>query len=900
MSGESEVGLDTCGCCEGLTSATPIEVVNRAGLSAIGYRIGTHGTFKASMLARVSTSGSSVLRGLRTRRDDDFSVGLIDAWAMVLDVLTFYQERLANESYLSTATERRSLVEQARLIGYEPRPGVAASTYLAFTIEDTGVASLPGASLPPTPSRPSEVKVQKGIKVQSVPGPGETAQMYETMEDLVAHVGWNSLQPRLTQPHPVDTRLQQIAVPGLASFVRLGDVVLIVTGDQSEDQTVKQVMKVETDPKANTTTFDIAPTPTPVPWIRPVLSHSRFMVSAPSLNNSFVATRLGKGTRWNQRVLLSMAKTYRWSRVALQTRINLPPLKPLPTDPGVFAFHERAALFGHNAPRWASLPKEQREATGAYSSNWEGRTLQDEQPVSGESYIYLDRAYGSAVPGSWVVLTSPTAGFRVCQVHETTELTRADFAITAKITRLRVGSSEHFDRFTLRETTAFVVSERLELAPLPIVDEVKGNEVTLDGASLGLEAGRMVAVTGERSDLSGVVASEVVRLADVTLEEGFTTLTFQSSLTYSYVRATVRINANVALATHGETRSELLGSGDARVPFQQFTLRQPPLTYVSAPTPSGGRSTLEVRVNDQLWEQVTTLYGHGPTEHVYVAQRDDDGKTTIQFGDGMTGARVPTGQQNVRAAYRQGIGSMGLVKASQLTLLMSKPAGVREVTNPLDATGAADPETLEEIRHNTALTLRTLDRIVSLRDYEDFATAFSGVSKALATSTWTGRRRGVFLTVAGTDGAVIEETGSVYANLVRAIQKAGDPLVPVLVASYRPAFFKVVGKITVSDGSSSEIVLAGVQERLRDVFSFTTRRFGQPVALSEIVAVVHQVPGVQAVHLTQLYRVDDPTAPSLQPELPAMGPQSDSSGGSVGAELLTVDGSPLGEMGVLS
>jgi predicted phage baseplate assembly protein len=307
-----------------------------------------------------------------------------------------------------------------------------------------------------------------------------------------------------------------------------------------------------------------------------------------------------------------------------------------------------------------------------------------------------------------------------------------------------------------------------------------------------------------------------------------------------------------------------------------------------------------VRVNDQLWEQVTTLYGHGPTEHIYVAQRDDDGKTTIQFGDGMTGARVPTGQQNVRAAYRQGIGSMGLVKASQLTLLMSKPAGVREVTNPLDATGAADPEALEEIRHNAALTLRTLDRIVSLRDYEDFATAFSGVSKALATSTWTGRRRGVFLTVAGTDGAVIEETGSVYANLVRAIQKAGDPLVPVLVASYRPAFFKVGGKITVSDGSSSEIVLAGVQERLRDVFSFTTRRFGQPVALSEIVAVVHQVPGVQAVHLTQLYRVDDPTAPSLQPELPAMGPQSDSSGGSVGAELLTVDGSPLGEMGVLS
>lgn len=900
MSESTETTLSTCGCCEGLTQATPIEVFNRPGLAAIGYRIGTHRTFTASMLARVSTLGDAALQGLRTRRTDDFSIGLIDAWAVVLDILTFYQERLANESFLLTATERRSLLEQARLIGYEPRPGVAASTYLAFTVEDTRVASLPGASLSPTPSRPGESNIPKGTKVQSIPGPGETAHVYETTEDVMAHVEWNSLLPRLTQPHPVNRELLQIIVPGLAHFVRAGDVVLIVAGDNSDDQTVKQVIKVETDPKTNTTTFDVDRTPTPLPWIRPVLNNSRFIAAAPRLSNAFVATRFGKGTRWNQRVLLSMAKTYRWPQVALQTRINLPPLKPLPTDPGVFAFHERAALFGHNAPKWASLPKEQREGTGVYSSNWEGRTLQDEQPVSGESYIYLDRAYASVVPGGWVVLSSPAAGVRVYHVHEMTELTRADFAITSKVTRIRVGNSEQFDRFTLRETTVFVASERLELAPLPIGDEVKGNDITLNGAYLGLEAGRMVAVTGERSDLSGVVASEVVRIAEATLEEGLTTLTFQSALTHPYVRATVRINANVALATHGETRSELLGSGDGRVPFQQFVLRQPPLTYVSASTPSGGRSTLEVRVNDQLWDQVATLYGHGPTEHVYVAQKDDDEKTTIQFGDGTTGARVPTGQQNVRATYRQGIGSAGLVQASQLTLLMSKPAGVRAVTNPLDATGAADPETLKDIRRNAALTLRTLDRIVSLRDYEDFATAFSGVSKALATITRTGPRRGVFLTVAGIDGASIEETGSVYGNLVGAIQKAGDPLVPVLVASYRPAFFKVGGKITVSDDFSGEAVLAGVQERLRDAFSFETRQFGQSVALSEVIAAMHTVQGVQAVHMTQLYRVDDQGAPSLQTELPAMAPQSDGSGGSLGAELLTLDASPLMEIGVQS
>ena len=900
MSEQLEPGLSACGCCEGLTQATPVEVTNRPGLSAVGYRVGTHGSFKSSMLARLSTAGSSVLPSLRTRRDEDFSIGLIDAWATVLDILTFYQERLANESYLLTATERRSLLEQARLIGYELRPGVAAGTYLAFTVEDPGVAPLPGAPPPPTPSGPREVLVPKGTKVQSVPGPGETAQMYETIEDLSAHVDWNSLQPRLTQPHPVRTDLEQVTVSGLASFVKAGDLVLIVAGNKTADQKVKQVLRVTSDPKSNTTTFDVAMTPIPVPWIRPILTYSPFILTVPTLDNEFVRTGLLGGTRWNQGLLLSMASTYRWSRVALQARINLPPLKPLPTEPGIFAFRERAALFGHNAPKWASLPADQTKSGAVYAEDWEQRTLQQEQPSSGQGYIYLDRTYPSIVKGGWIVLMSPSVEPRVYQVHDTVELTRADFTLTAKVTRIRVGSSEHFEDFTLRDTTVFVVSERLDLAPIPISDVVEGDEVTLNGAYLGLEAGRWVAVTGERQDLSGVRASEVRLLAEVTLEEGLTTLTFQSALAHPYVRATVRISGNVAAATHGESRSELLGSGDGRVPFQQFVLRQPPLTYISAPTPSGGESTLEVRVNEQLWEEVATLYDHGPTEHIYVTRRDDDGKTKIQFGDGVSGARLPSGQQNVRAAYRQGIGAAGLVKASQLTLLMTKPVGVREVTNPLDATGAADPEVLKDIRRNAALTLRTLDRIVSLQDYEDFAAAFSGVSKALATSTWTGRRRGVLLTVAGTDGAIIEETGSVYANLVRAIQEAGDPLVPVQVAGYRPAFFKVGAKITVAYGYSAEIVLAGVQDRLRAAFSFDAREFGQSVALSEVLSVMHLVSGVQAVQLTQLYRVDDPAAPSLQTELPAMVPQSGGGAGSLGAELLTLDASPLVEIGVAS
>ncbi len=63
--------------------------------------------------------------------------------------------------------------------------------------------------------------------------------------------------------------------------------------------------------------------------------------------------------------------------------------------------------------------------------------------------------------------------------------------------------------------------------------------------------------------------------------------------------------ANVVAATHGESRQEVLGSGDAALAFQQMKLTKSPLTYVSAPVPSGGVSTLELRVNDILWKEAS-------------------------------------------------------------------------------------------------------------------------------------------------------------------------------------------------------------------------------------------------------------------------------------------------------
>jgi len=92
---EPDSKLSDCGCCEGVEKLTPAVPFNPPGLSALAYRVGTHSGFKQSM--QVDLTRSAQLRALKTRRDDDPTIGLLDAWATTLDVLTFYQERIHRE-----------------------------------------------------------------------------------------------------------------------------------------------------------------------------------------------------------------------------------------------------------------------------------------------------------------------------------------------------------------------------------------------------------------------------------------------------------------------------------------------------------------------------------------------------------------------------------------------------------------------------------------------------------------------------------------------------------------------------------------------------------------------------------------------------------------------------------
>jgi predicted phage baseplate assembly protein len=348
----------------------------------------------------------------------------------------------------------------------------------------------------------------------------------------------------------------------------------------------------------------------------------------------------------------------------------------------------------------------------------------------------------------------------------------------------------------------------------------------------------------------------------------------------------------VARATHGETVSEILGSGDARIPNAAFTLRQSPLTFVSAATPSGRQSTLALRANDLLWQEVPSLYARGPTERIYETAIDDDGVTTVRFGDGQEGARPPSGDHNIRATYRKGLGLAGNVAGGKLTNLLSRPLGVTGATNPEAATGGEDKESEDKARDNAPLTVLTLDRAVSIRDYRDFARAFAGIAKAHALWIPSGPARGVFLTVAGEAGAEVPESSDTFGHLQESLHAYGDPLMPLRLVSYRDARFRLRIAVKVAADADAKLVLPAIEARLRAAFGFDARSFGQGVSVDEVAAVAQAVDGVEAVNVTQLHRSDAPS-PFFVPRLFAALPVASLTQLPLAAELLTLDAAPL-------
>lgn len=828
MSGDELKAQSACGCCEGVSIKAPLELYNRPGLSAIAYRIGTHSEVLASLQARLSAKAYPALAKLRTRDSDDFSIALLDAYACMADVLSFYQERLANESYLRTAGERLSLSELARLIGYKLRPGVAAETYLAFTLQE------PPPQAPSTEPKqatgvPETIRLDTGIKVQSIPGPDEKPQTFETIETIEARYAWNSLKPRMSKPALPGSSATECYLQGVDLQLRPGDGLLFIGDEVIENGSTTQ-------------------------WVFRLIS-----------NVDIDADQKRTRAAWN----LSLGATA--------------PVQ----NPRVYVFSRKVAVFGHNAPMWETMPtifKTDYPNPHGDTSDWPGYIISNTANA-----VDLDNAYQDLVPQSWLVLNAGSS-VGLFKVSSVSEVSRAAFAMSGKVTRATLqvqGGSYAAFQDKVRETAVYTAPVQLYFADAPLSTPVANDSVDIATATPELPPNRMLMVAGDDL-LSGEQHIEIVTLKSVQPEDKVSRLTFNENLQYTYKRSSVVIYANVALAGHGETVTETLGSGAARQAHQQFNLRQTPLTYVGAANETGAEAALEVRVNDIRWQETSSLYNAGANDRCYVLRVGEDGAAAIQFGDGRHGARLPSGQENLRAIYRKGIGAAGNLKAGQLSQLLTRPLGLKAVSNPRPAEGGVDADSADHARRNMPLGVRTLGRVVSVQDYEDYVRAYTGIAKAKAGVLNTRAGRTVFISVAGDNGIAPAE--ATITKLRNALKQNGDPLVYCEIKAYSEATFHLALRIKRAPDYNAKKLLTAVEAALRNAFCFDARDFGQIVSRSEIIAVAQQVDGVLGVDLDSFYRGSLST---LEKRLTPAAAGVDAQGNSHAAELLLLSTDPL-------
>ena len=313
------------------------------------------------------------------------------------------------------------------------------------------------------------------------------------------------------------------------------------------------------------------------------------------------------------------------------------------------------------------------------------------------------------------------------------------------------------------------------------------------------------------------------------------------------LRPPVQVYGSLVDVTRGKrVEREVLGSGDASLPWQTFTLRKSPLTYVPDPSgPAGRRSTLKVRVDGVEWTQVPSLLDASANARVYVVSHDDEAVTHVNFGDGRTGARLPTGANNVIASYRHGV--EGNAPELSLTSLSRPVKGVVGAFNPIPATGGQAPPTPLQRRDSARRETLLLRRAVSLPDYQALAVGFPGVQNARARWGWDAEtsRSAVKVWII-TDG-----DGDVSSELAALLRARGEVDTEVCVEPATPLAAQLELELEIDPRYVKDQVELAAYERLlapgSGLLAPANAVIGGHLYRSRLFAALMEIPGVLGV-----------------------------------------------------
>ena len=297
---------------------------------------------------------------------------------------------------------------------------------------------------------------------------------------------------------------------------------------------------------------------------------------------------------------------------------------------------------------------------------------------------------------------------------------------------------------------------------------------------------------------------------------------------------------------------------------------------VASPVP--GRTRLEVTFpfgTREHWLEVPDWDRSGPFDSHYVVQRETG---IVSFGDGRVGRVLPA-EALVEARYAVGAGASGNLPAGTLRhLLQRSPAlpATLEVTQPVDAWGGAEPETLEHAEGRAALGLPQSRCAVTLQDYERLARQAPGlpVARAWAIGGYHPRYPGL-----PADGCVtvvvvpccVETRPEPGAALLRTVEAYLDRRRPIATELHvtGPRHTRVTVHTSLQLAANADAAKTTARARAAlDTFFHPLHGgpegrgwpAGRDVYRSEVLAVLMDVAGISRVSKLQLQRDDDVAA----------------------------------------
>jgi hypothetical protein len=775
----------------------PALVCNASNLPAIDYRVGDYLLFRDKLLR--PAPGETQLSGWHPGAENDLAVQMVEWWAYLADILSFYNERIANEAYLGTAILPESVNHLVQLLGYRPRPAFGSKTTLAGLLAS-------GARTP--------VALPKGMQVQSKPAPGAAPQVFEL--DAVSQLRSPDIISAKVVPKNqfllanagAPTAANTLWLAGKVGGIKAGDSLLLI----------------------NAKALGASPSIADYAWISvTALQSTTSPLGDPVTALSFApiaSTLVANAEASNYVLLRSGQSSPPWSFPTSTASLTVSPLR----------VRRRA---GHGTPVAPTTTTTAHLAGLARSLTPGGLFLLDATP--GSSLVPVPRIVETYSEQFWYANCGANADAGALPTSNTPP------PIGIPISTLTAGG---VPAAWATKASAPGITVRYAFA------RVGGLTPVLQAADIAYPGGgtTLAPVNADQSfpDTETTVLVEDsggdASLAFITPGTAGTALTL--SPTQPTLALTSPIDAMFDLLpfSRGKTvPAEVLGSGNPVVSAQDFTLKNAPVTYFADPASVSGdgfNSTVQVSVNNVLWREVQSFYLQPRNAQVFVLREDDSGKTHVTFGDGFNGALLPTGTNNVVATYRYGAGAAAPA-AETLTVIQSPQPGLKALRNPLQPTGGADADDPARLKSLAPRSVLTFGRAVSKDDYVAIALT-AGADQASAAYAFDpiAQRPKVTLWVAGDANAV--------ASAKQAVLAAAMPGQGLHVETATPVEMSLSLTFlcdSMLDAPAIKIALtAALTDPDAGLFGARTIGIGQVVYDSQIEAACLNIAGVQAVH----------------------------------------------------